>query len=61
MMCALSWRYFRPVNREVGAGLLAAAVEFNADLLCMGALFALEAASALYWAVSRGTSWSTLH
>ena len=28
---------FRPVNREVGAGLLAAAVEFNADLLCMGA------------------------
>ncbi len=28
---------FRPVSREVGAGLLAAAAEFNADLLCMGA------------------------
>jgi nucleotide-binding universal stress UspA family protein len=28
---------FRPVNREVGAGLLAAALEFGADLLCMGA------------------------
>ena len=28
---------FRPMNREVGAGLLAAALEFDADLLCMGA------------------------
>ncbi len=28
---------FRPVNREVGAGLLAAAADFGADLLCMGA------------------------
>lgn len=28
---------FRPVNREVGAGLLAAAVEFDSDLLSMGA------------------------
>lgn len=28
---------FRPVNREVGAGMLAAAEAFGADLLCMGA------------------------
>jgi nucleotide-binding universal stress UspA family protein len=28
---------FRPVEREVGAGLLAAAAEFGADLLAMGA------------------------
>ncbi len=28
---------FRPANREVGAGLLAAASDFGADLLCMGA------------------------
>ncbi|MGI4977387.1 MAG: universal stress protein [Janthinobacterium lividum] len=28
---------FRPVNREVGAGMLAAAADFGADLLCMGA------------------------
>ena len=28
---------FRPVNREVGGGLLAAAADFGADLLCMGA------------------------
>ncbi len=28
---------FRPIDREVGAGLLAAAHEFGADLLCMGA------------------------
>ncbi len=28
---------FRPVDREVGAGLLAAAAEFGADLLVMGA------------------------
>ncbi len=28
---------FRPVNRDVGAGLLAAAAEFQADLLGMGA------------------------
>lgn len=28
---------FRPANREVGAGLLAAASEFGADLMCMGA------------------------
>ncbi|KAA5611052.1 universal stress protein [Rhodovastum atsumiense] len=28
---------FRPVDREVGAGLLKAAREFGADLLCMGA------------------------
>jgi len=28
---------FRPVDREVGRGLLAAAAEFGADLLCMGA------------------------
>ena len=27
---------FRPVNREVGAGLLSAAMGFGADLLCMG-------------------------
>ena len=28
---------FHPANREVGAGLLAAAAAFGADLLCMGA------------------------
>ncbi len=28
---------FKPIDREVGAGLLAAAHEFGADLLCMGA------------------------
>ncbi len=28
---------FRPVDRDVGKGLLAATREFNADLLCMGA------------------------
>ena len=28
---------FRPASREVGAGLLAAASEFGADLMCMGA------------------------
>ena len=28
---------FRPVDREVGAGLLKGAVDFGADLLCMGA------------------------
>ncbi len=28
---------FRLVNREVGAGMLAAAADFGADLLCMGA------------------------
>jgi len=28
---------FKPVNRDVGAGLLAAAAEFNADFLAMGA------------------------
>jgi nucleotide-binding universal stress UspA family protein len=28
---------FRPVDRDVGAGLLKAAREFNADLLAMGA------------------------
>jgi len=28
---------FRPIDREVGAGLLAAAGEFGADMLCMGA------------------------
>ena len=28
---------FQPVTREVGAGLLGAARDFNADLLCMGA------------------------
>jgi nucleotide-binding universal stress UspA family protein len=28
---------FRPIDREVGAGLLASAQEFGADLLCMGA------------------------
>jgi nucleotide-binding universal stress UspA family protein len=28
---------FRPHDRDVGAGLLRAAAEFNADLLCMGA------------------------
>ena len=28
---------FRPIDKEVGRGLLAAAAEFNADLLCMGA------------------------
>jgi nucleotide-binding universal stress UspA family protein len=28
---------FRPIDRDVGAGLLAASAEFNADLLAMGA------------------------
>jgi nucleotide-binding universal stress UspA family protein len=28
---------FRPLDRDVGAGLLKAAMDFNADLLCMGA------------------------
>ena len=28
---------FKPVNRDVGAGMLAAAAEFDADLLGMGA------------------------
>ena len=28
---------FRPIDKEVGRGLLAAATEFGADLLCMGA------------------------
>lgn len=28
---------FRPINKDVGAGLLKAAVDFEADLLCMGA------------------------
>ncbi|WP_426957828.1 universal stress protein [Muricoccus radiodurans] len=28
---------FKPITREVGAGLLGAARDFNADLLCMGA------------------------
>jgi nucleotide-binding universal stress UspA family protein len=30
-------RSFRPIDREVGAGMLAAATEFGADLLSMGA------------------------
>ncbi len=28
---------FKPISKDVGAGLLAGATEFNADLLCMGA------------------------